>query len=90
MHTAIVIFGVIANIILALAVVAIIVGLVWIISPLRDRIYIDVRYLYYESTPMGGRETGLVILGFGFACLASGLLMDEGHSRLIRKYGART
>lgn len=89
-HTIVVIFGVIVNIVLVLALLSIIVGLVWVISPLKDKVYIGSVHIYRYSTPLGGRTTGLTILGFGFTGLILGLLLDKGYVRLTKGFGART
>jgi hypothetical protein len=89
MHTLVTIFGVIANIIMALAVLSIIIGLVWCIYPLKDKMYmgsVDV-YVYYN--PMGGRITGLWILGFGIVGFAVGYSCDRISTALSRKFGSR-
>ena len=90
MHTAIVILGVVVNIVLVLALLSIVVGLVWVVSPLKDKIYMGSVYIYQYSTPLGGRTTGLSILCFGFAGLILGLLLDRGYARLRKGFGART
>ncbi len=90
MHTVAVIFGIIANILMALAVLCIIVGLVWIAFPLKNRVYTGVGDMYRYSTPMGGRGTGLMIFGSGVIGLTLGFLLDKAQIRLIRKFGART
>jgi len=89
MHTLTAIFGVIAEIILILAVLSIIVGVVWIISPLKDKMYMGSLDIYQYYTPMGGRLTGLIILGSGVAGLILGLLLDEVHIRIAKRFGAR-
>ena len=89
MHTMVVILGVIVYTILALGLICIIVGVVWTISPLEDKAYIG-SMLIYLSNPLGGRTTGLVILGVGVISLILGFLLDEEHNKLIRKFGART
>ncbi len=87
-HTAVAILGVVADIILALALMSIVVGLVWVAFPLKDIIYsMGTEYVY---TPLGGRTTGLMILSFGFVGLILGLLLDRSHAGLTRKFGART
>ena len=89
MHTLAVIFGIIANILMALAVLCIIVGLVWIPFPLKNKVYTGAGQTYRYSTPLGGRETGLIILIIGIIGLTTGLLLDRAQVRLIKKFGAR-
>lgn len=89
MHTIIVIFGVTVEVFLALALVSVIVGLVWIAFPLKNEIYTSTGQLYWYSTPLGGRETGLIILGSGLIGLTIGFLLDKTHVRLTKKFGAR-
>ena len=90
MHTLVVVLQVIANIILVLALISIIVGVVWTISPLKDKMYMGSLYVYKYYTPLGGRGTGLSILGIGLAGLVAGFLLDEWHSKLRKKFGGRT
>jgi len=93
MHTAVVMFGVIVYIIFALALISIITGAVWIAFPLKDKVYvgsIGLMEIYREYTPLGGRVTGIYISGLGIIGLALGFILDEIHTRLIRKFGART
>lgn len=89
MHSLVVIFGVIVNIVLVLALLSIVVGLVWVVSPLKDKVYMGSVYIYRYCTPLGGRTTGLTILGFGFTGLILALLLDRGHVRLTKGFGAR-
>ncbi|MDQ1316877.1 MAG: hypothetical protein QG588_526 [Candidatus Poribacteria bacterium] len=89
MNTLVAILGVIVNIIFALAIIAIIVGLVWVIFPLKDKHYfgsVDVFQYYY---PLGGRMTGLSILGVGIFFMILGLYLDKVHFKLSRKFGSR-
>lgn len=89
MNTLVAILGVIVNIIFALAIISIIVGLVWVIFPLKDKHYfgsVDVFQYYY---PLGGRMTGFIILGAGIILFTIGLFLDKIHFRLSRKFGAR-
>ena len=88
MHTMAAVLGVFVNILLVVAILSIIVGLVWTIFPLKDRIYLTAN-IYRDYTPLGGRGTGLVILGCGFAGLILGFALDEAHIKLTRKFGAR-
>ena len=90
MHTLAVIFGIVANILMALAVLCIIVGLVWTAFPLKNKVYTGVGQMERYSMPMGGRETGLIILGTGIIGLTMGFLLDRAQVRLIKKFGART
>jgi hypothetical protein len=90
MHTVVVILGVIVNVVLVLALLSIAVGLVWVISPLKDKIYMGSVYTYQYYTPLGGRATGLVILALGLTSLILGLLLDRWHARLIKDFGARS
>jgi hypothetical protein len=89
MHTAIVIFGVVANIILVLGLISMIVGVIWIVSPLKDKVYMGSVFIYRYYNPLGGRGTGVVILGIGLVCLGLGYLLDEEHAKLARKFGSR-
>jgi hypothetical protein len=89
MHTVVVVFGVIVNIVLVLALLSIVIGLVWVISPLRDKVYMGSVYIYRYYTPLGGRTTGLSILVSGFIGLIVGFLLDKWHVRLIKGFGAR-
>ena len=89
MHTMVAIFGVIANINMVLAVLTIIAGLVWVISPLRDKTYFGATSIYEYYTPLGGRGTGLVILCSGFIGFALGLVLDRAHFKLAEKFGSR-
>lgn len=89
MHTLAVILGVIANIFFALAIISIVVGLVWVMFPLKDKHYlgsVDVFRYYY---PLGGRLTGVCILGIGIVSLILGFLIERVHFRLMSKFGAR-
>ena len=90
MHTAVVVLGVIVNVILVLALLSIAVGLVWVASPLKDKAYMGSTYVYQYYTPLGGRGTGLVILGLGLTGLTLGFLLDKWHARLIKDFGARS
>ena len=90
MHSVVTVFGVIINIVLVLALVSMMVGLVWIVSPLKDKEYMGSVYIYRYHTPLGGRATGLGILGLGVGGLILGLLLDEWQVRLARRFGART
>lgn len=88
MHTLVVMFGVVVNIILITAVLSIVVGMVWVISPLKDKeVYMGSVFVY---TPLGGRITGLIILGSGVAGLVLGFLLDRVQFKLVQRYGART
>ena len=89
MHSAVVALGIVAYTLLALAVLSIVVGIVWTAFPLKNKIYTGIGEMYRYSTPMGGRKTGLIILGSGLAGLILGLFLDRTHTRLARKYGAR-
>jgi hypothetical protein len=89
MHTVIAIFGVVVYIIFAIALLSTLVGLVWVIFPLEDKAYIG-QMLIYQNTPMGGRTTGLCILGFGLISLLLGFLLDGWHVKLAKNYGSRT
>ena len=89
MHTIVAIFGVIANIIMVLAVLTIIAGMVWVISPLKDKIYFGASSIYEYYTPLGGRGTGLVILCSGLIGFALGLVLDRVHFKLAAKFGSR-
>lgn len=88
MHTFAVVFGVIVNVLFALALISIIVGVVWIFFPLTNRVYIT-DFLYEDLRPMGGRITGLIMLIFGLISMVCGFLMDDYHSKLMKRYGAR-
>jgi len=90
MHTVAVILGVIANIFFALAIISIVVGLVWVMFPLKDKHYLGSVEVYQYYYPLGGRMTGLCILAIGIASLALGFLLDRVHFRLISKFGSRT
>ena len=90
MHTVVVIFGVIVNTVLVLALPSIIVGMVWIVSALKYKVYMGSVYIYRYHTLLVGRTTGFGILGFGFTGLIPGLLLDEGHVRLTKRFGTRT
>ena len=90
MHTAVVILGVVVNVVLVLGLLSIAVGLVWVISPLKDKVYMGSVFIYNYYTPLGGRGTGLVILGLGLTSLALGFLLDKWHARLIKDFGARS
>jgi len=87
MHTVVVILGVFVSIVLVVAILSIVVGLVWAIFPLKDKLYMGLVDIYY--TPLGGRTTGLSILGFGLGSLILGLLLDKAHVRLAKGFGAR-
>lgn len=89
MHTLVAIFGVTAIVILAIGLLSIIAGIVWVIFPLTDKIYIT-ENIYIYSAPLGGRRTGLFILGTGIASLTVGFLLDKEYDRLSRKFGSRT
>ncbi|MBD3181553.1 hypothetical protein GF312_04620 [Candidatus Poribacteria bacterium] len=89
MHTLISIFGVVIIVILVLAVISIITGLVWIIFPLENKIALAPG-LYKVTTPLGGRETGVIILSAGIFSLILGIALDRIHTGLIKKYGVRT
>ena len=84
MHTLVTIFGVVVSIILVTAIVSMIVGVIWIIYPLKNRLDMD-RY----TTPLGGRETGAIILVAGIAGLIIGFALDRIQSRLAKQYGSR-
>lgn len=88
-HTTVVIFGVIVNLILVLALLSVVVGLVWVISPLKDKMYIGSVYVYRYYAPLGGRITGLCILGSGLAGLILGFVLDRVHLGLAERFGAR-
>ncbi len=89
MHTIISIFGIVANIILVLAVLSIIAGLVWVISPLKDKMYFGAAGIYEYYTPLGGRLTGVMILCSGVIGFALGLVLDRVHFKLAEKFGSR-
>jgi hypothetical protein len=89
MNTLVVILGVIVNIIFALAIIAIVVGLVWAIFPLKDKHYLGSLEVYQEYYPLGGHLTGLSILGIGILFMVLGFYLDRLHSNLSRKFGAR-
>ena len=89
MHTAIAILGVVVNIILVLAIISVIVGVIWIVSPLKDKMYMGSVFTYRYYTPLGGRGTGAVIVGIGIIGLVLGFLLDEEHAKLARKFGSR-
>jgi len=89
MNTLVVILGVIVNIIFALAIIAIIVGLVWIMFPLKDKHYLGSLDVYREYYPLGGRMTGFSILGVGIFFMALGLYLDKVQFKLSRKFGSR-
>ena len=89
MHTIISIFGIVANIILVLAVLTVIAGLVWVISPLKDKTYFGAAGIYEYYTPLGGRLTGVVILCSGVIGFALGMVLDRVHFRLAAKFGSR-
>ena len=88
MHTIVAILGVIVNVVLVLALLSIVVGLVWVVFPLKDKVFVG-SYVY-EHTPLGGRTTGLSILGFGLICLILGFLLDKAQVSLSKEFGART
>jgi len=90
MHTVAVILGVIVNIFFALAIISIVVGLVWVMFPLKDKHYLGSVDVYRYYYPLGGRMTGLCILCVGIISMALGLLLDRVHSRMISKFGYRT
>ena len=75
-HTMVVMFGVFANIIMILSLLSIIVGAVWAIFPLKNRVYIT-ETLYRDTTPMGGRLTGIIMLVIGIIGMTLGFLLDE-------------
>jgi hypothetical protein len=89
MNTLVVILGVIVNIIFALAIIAIIVGLVWVMFPLKDKHYLGSLDVYREYYPLGGRMTGLSILGVGIFFMFLGLYLDRVQFKLSRKFGSR-
>ncbi len=89
MHTMVVMFGVVANIILIISLLSIIVGAVWTIFPLKNRIYIT-ETLYRDTTPMGGRITGIIMLASGIIGMILGFTLDEYQDKLMRRFGART
>ncbi len=84
MHTLVTIFGVVVSIILVTAIVSMIVGVIWVIYPLKNRLNMD-RY----TTPLGGRETGVIILGAGLAGLILGYFLDRIQSKMARRFGSR-
>lgn len=88
MHAVFAILEAIANIISVLAIIAIVVGLVWIMFPPKDKHYLGSVGVYVYYNPLGGHLTGLCILGVGIISLILGLLLDRVHSKLIIKYGA--
>ncbi len=90
MHTIYVILGVIANIICFLSIVAIVAGLVWTISPPKDKHYLGSFDFYVYYYPFGGRLTGICIIGSGIVGLVLGLIIDREQSKLMVKYGSRT
>ena len=85
MHTLVTVFGVVVSIVLITAIISMIVGLIWVIYPLKNRLYMD-RY----TTPLGGRETGAVILGAGLAGLILGLALDRVQAKMARQFGSRS
>jgi len=89
MNTLVVILGVIVNFIFALAIISIVIGLVWVIFPLKDKHYMGSVEVYKYYYPLGGHLTGLAILGLGVVCLILGLFLDRIHFRLSRKFGSR-
>lgn len=89
MHTVVVIFGVIVSIVLVVALLSIIVGLIWAVFPLKDKVYMGSVYIYQYYTPLGGRSTGLSILALGLGGLIVGLLLDKAHVGLAKRFGAR-
>lgn len=84
MHTLVTVFGVVVSIVLITAIISMIVGLIWVIYPLKNRLYMD-RY----TTPLGGRETGAIILGAGLAGLILGLALDRVQTKMARQFGSR-
>lgn len=90
MHTIYVLLGVIANIVFVLSIIAIVAGLVWIMSPPKDKHYLGSLDFYVYYYPFGGRLTGLCIVGSGIVGLALGLIIDKEQSKLMVKYGSRT
>ena len=88
MHTAVAILGVVVYIVFAVALLSVLVGLIWTIFPLEDKAYIG-QVLIYSNTPLGGRVTGLFILGFGVISLLLGFFLDEWHDKLAKNFGAR-
>lgn len=88
MHTIIVVLGVFADILMAIAILSVIVGLVWIAYPLKNNVYAD-GILYKTLTPMGGRETGVIILASGVLGLVLGYSLDKVHLRYRKRFGAR-
>ncbi len=90
MHTMFVILGVIANIILVLAIIAMVAGMIWTMFPPKDKHYLGSVDVYVYYYPLGGRLTGLSILGVGIISLILGLLLDKEHCRLMARFGART
>ena len=90
MHTLIVVFEVAVNIVLVLAILSIIVGVVWVIFPLKDKMYAGSVFIYQYYTPLGGRTTGLVILGSGLTGLILGFILDRECVKLAERFGSRT
>ncbi len=90
MHTIVAVFGFIIKIVLVLSILSIIVGLVWVISPLKDKVYTGSVHIYQYYMPLGGRTTGLAMLGIGVIGLILGLMLDEYHTKLTKEFGART
>lgn len=90
MHTIYVILGVIANIIFVLSIIAIVAGLVWTMSPPKDKHYLGSLDFYVYYYPFGGRLTGLYILGSGIVGLVLGFFIDKEQSKLMAKFGSRT
>ncbi len=90
MNTLVAILGVVVNIIFALAIISIIVGLVWIMFPLKDKHYLGSVDVYVYYNPLGGRMTGLIILCVGIISLILGIYLDRVQFRLSRKFGSRT
>lgn len=90
MHTIYVILGVIANIIFIFSIIAIVAGLVWTISPPKDKHYLGSLDFYVYYYPFGGRLTGLYIIGSGVVGLVLGFFIDKEQSKLMVKFGSRT
>ena len=90
MHTWVSILGAAVIVILVLAILTIIVGVIWTVSPLRYKEYMGSVDVYRYNMPLGGRVTGLIILGFGIAGLVLGSLLDREHTKLVKKFGSRT
>ncbi len=84
MHTLVTVFGVVVSIILVTAIVSMIVGVIWVVYPLKNRLYMD-KY----TTPLGGRETGVIILVTGLAGLIIGFALDRIQSKMAKQFGSR-